>query len=158
MCRNLISHEAGAVVIQSFLSQLGIDVEIRSYDTGLFNTYLRDPDEWDFAWVSCTASVGLVLDQWNYLFADIGGRGTISHIQDPKLQELLNDAIYIHDAASIDAFHYYVIEQAYGRNMFILGEFYIGQKDITGKEFNFIMNPTLNAFTFTDDYETVVKR
>ena len=158
LVRNLPNHQAGAAVIQAFLAQIGLNIEVTNFDNALFNTTLREPDGWHFNWISATANTGSVLDAWSYLFGAWGGGTTIGHIQgDDRLQELLEDAIQIHDLASRNAFRNYVNENGYGRNIYIIGEAYVSQAGITNIPFNWQMNPTLNAFSYSDDYQSVVR-
>ena len=157
MCKNHPYQMAGAAVIQSYLSAIGIDVEILAFDTALYNTYLREQGEWDFIWLIAGATSGLVLDSWNYYFGNWSGNGTVGFVQDAKLQELLEKAIQIHDKASLNAFRDYVNEQGYGRNMYTEDLLYVSQPGITNMKGNFQSNPALNETSFASDYQSNVR-
>lgn len=109
--------EAMVQIIQAYLSQIGINVEIGTYEQALYNTYKYDAagTAWDLlldeaASTDCVANVmKLVLDANNYEY------GTLNYVRDDHLQELVEAACGIdtHGAETVDALHDYVKERCY---------------------------------------------
>jgi len=158
MTKNQASQKSAATVIQSYLAAIGIELVIDAYDQALQTAYLSEPDQWDMTVINTSSTAGYVTDVWSYLFGPYGDYGTIGAIQnDAELTRLLDDAINIHDAASINAFRDYYMEQAYAINMWNQEGYIVTQSGITGIQFDFLVNPALNATTFSSDYSSVVR-
>lgn len=156
MNQNSTTTNAGMAVIQAYLGEIGIEVEILSYDQALFNSYKYDSTQWD---IICDSkfTVGFVTDAWAMCFDTRGFQnGTANFVHDDHFQELLLAAMEVHDTASIDAFHYYLKEQAYGVGMFHQYKLFVSQAGITELETDGSRNLAINASTFADDYESVV--
>ncbi len=157
MNQNSTTTNAGVAVIQAYLSELGIDVEILSYDQALFNAYKFDSTQWDII-VDSKYTTDYVVSAWALCFDNRSfENGTANFVHDSELQALLEDSISIHDAASIDAFHYYLKDQAYGIGMFFNYSYFVAQGGITNIGLDGTRNVAMNASTYADDYETVVK-
>ena len=154
MVRNMPHNRAGAVVLQSNLLDIGLNVEILAYDQALVDTYMTEPIEWDVLLFPASGlTTGYVADAWGYFFGTAGEQGTIGFVKDAKLQELLNTAIEKNDAVALNAFRdYYLIEQAYAINVKQEAQNYVATKGITNMPGTFLNNPVLNACTFSDDY------
>lgn len=111
------SDEAMVQIVQAYLSQIGITVEIGTYEQALYNTYKYDASgtSWDLlldeaASTDCVANVmKLVLDANNYEY------GTLNYVKDNHLQELLEAACGIdtHSDETVGALHDYVKEKCY---------------------------------------------
>jgi len=157
MNQNSTTANAGMAVIQSMLAAIGIDAQILSYDQALFNTYKYDSTQWDII-VDSKFTMGFVVDAWALCFdARSFQNGTANFVHDDKLQSLLMDAMQKHDAASIDAFHYYLLDQAYGVGMFYNYQYWVAQSGITNIGTEGTRNVAINISTFAPDYKTVVQ-
>ncbi len=150
MCGN-DTYKGAATVIQSYLKKVGINVEILSYDAALFNTYLYEDDQWDIVLTSATTS-GYVVDTWNYAFSEISDKGTLGFVKDDKLQELLTAASTVHDAESIDEFHYYLMDKAYGMAMYYDESYLVAQSGITNLYLSHSTDLNINSCTFANDF------
>jgi ABC-type transport system substrate-binding protein len=157
MNQNNSTTNAGMAVIQSYLAQIGIEVEILSYDQALFNTYKFDSKQWDII-CDVKPTRGLVVDAWALCFDNRGYlNGTINFVHDNKFQEMLITAMEVHDRASVDAYHAYLKEQAYGVGMFSGYGFVVAQSGITEIKTDGARNIALNKSVYADNYKTVVK-
>lgn len=105
------------VLVQAFLSQAGINASIKSVDSTILQATYSDPTEWDIL-MTQNACNTYAVTSFNPLSSDRYTTGTINHIYDDKLQELIT-AAYKLDATDADlmALHNYVIENAYGMNL-----------------------------------------
>lgn len=109
-----------AQIIQNYLLAIGIKSSILQYDSALFNSYKTDPSEWDIM-LDNTGSSDYLVTVWRGKFdSNQYSLGTINGWQDDKLQELLKAAIALdtHNEDSMEAFHQYFKEQAYGLGLF----------------------------------------
>lgn len=151
MVANSSDRTSMAAVIQSELSELGIEVEIISFDNALWSTYKTDFTQWDIL-IDSYSTTGYCSDAWNRL--DHGDR---NGVQDDMLQSLYEDSVYVADEASVDAFHYYLLDQAYAYGLFENNYIYIGQAGIAGWRTGRTANIEAAAFTYADDYQSIVK-
>lgn len=156
LCRNIQDQLAPATVIQSYLAQIGIEMEITSYDQALYQTYCSDLSMWDMAYVAVTGNAGLVTDYWTYLFNQNSSGAAFNGAKDAKLQELLDAAVANNDTASLNAFRDYYVDMAYAANMFYQQGIIVSQPGIEDIYINFQGNALLSACTFAEDYETVL--
>ena len=105
-----------AEAIQADLSFVGINVELKPYDSNLFNQYKSSDDqgEWDIM-LDTAGSSGLLINVWK-LHMDrrdqVHGK-TVGYVRDDHLQELMEAALAENNAENVEAFHDYVKEQAY---------------------------------------------
>lgn len=107
-----------AVLVQAFLSAAGINASISSVDSTILQATYTDPTTWDIL-LTQNACNTYAVTAFNPLASDRYTTGTINHIYDDKLQELLNTAYTLSTAneESFKALHDYVIENAYGMNL-----------------------------------------
>jgi ABC-type transport system substrate-binding protein len=148
---------ATGAVVQDCLAKLGMEVEILAYDQALFNTYKFDSTQWDII-QDAKGTSGSVTDAWASCFDNRGFQnGTANFVHDDKFQELLMRSIEIHDAASIDEYHYYLKEKAYAIGMYFRYSFFVGQDGITKFGRDGTNNICINASEFAANYQTVVR-
>ena len=107
-----------AVLVQAFLSAAGINAKIQSVDSTILQATYTNPDGWDIL-LTQNACNTYAVTAFNPLSSDRYTTGTINHIYDDKLQELLATAYAMSTAGeeSFKALHDYVIENAYGMNL-----------------------------------------
>ncbi|MBR2670538.1 MAG: ABC transporter substrate-binding protein [Solobacterium sp.] len=141
---------SAATVIQNELAAIGIDVEILPYDLALFATYKMDFTQWDLLMDSYSTK-GYLTDGWNRI--DHGDR---NGVDDPKLQELFENAMYNHTDADLDAFHQYLKEQAYAIGLYAQNSFEVAQDKIVEMDRDGLGRINVPAFKIADDYATVV--
>lgn len=116
-------------MIQGFLSAAGIKSEIKSVDSTVLQATYTDPSEWDILMTQNACNVYSVTS-FNPFSSDRYTTGTINHIHDDKLQELLNTAYTLSTSGddSFMALHNYVIENAYGMNLVNYTTTYVAPK------------------------------
>lgn len=145
------------VALQSMLAEIGITVEIQSYELALFNQYCYEVDKWDLT-LRSGSPADTTPSAWAKYFDNTAYEiGTATFTKDDELQRLLVDAQTVHDAASIDAFHYYLKEQCYGLGLYVTFKNLVTQKGILSYGELYEGNPVINNVTFAEDYETAVK-
>lgn len=107
-----------AVLVQAFLSAAGINAKIESVDSTILQATYSNPDGWDIL-LTQNACNTYAVTAFNPLSSDRYTTGTINHIYDDKLQELLATAYAMSTAGeeSFKALHDYVVENAYGMNL-----------------------------------------
>lgn len=107
-----------AVLVQAFLSAAGINAKIQSVDSTILQATYTNPDGWDIL-LTQNACNTYAVTAFNPLSSDRYTTGTINHIYDNKLQELLATAYAMSTAGeeSFEALHDYVVENAYGMNL-----------------------------------------
>ena len=105
-----------ATTIQADLLDFGINLELVSYDTALFNTYkyANDGGEWDLM-LDEGGSSGLLSNVWELTMnaPDQVHGMTIGYVADDTLQSLLTAALADNSPENMEAFHQYLKEQAY---------------------------------------------
>ena len=111
LCDAASQHTMMAQIIQLYLSEIGINVTINSYDDALFNTYRYDPTQWD---IHINNKAGAyVVQQWQYsLDAKFFNGSTCNWLVDEKWQELYETASSIdtHTPENMDAAWQYLKE------------------------------------------------
>ena len=109
---------AAAQLVQAFLSAVGIDSELKTVDSTILQATYTDPEGWDILLTQNACNVYAVTS-FNPFLKDRYTTGTINHIYDDKLQELIATAYAVSTAGdeSFMALHDYVIENAYGMNL-----------------------------------------
>ena len=107
-----------AAILQQQLSQIGVNVNIVQYDNQLYNEYKSDqPDQWDLM-LDQGASTSFLVNVWKLGWDNHGfvHGGAVNFVKDDELQSLLEVAMDVdkHNESSMDAFHQYLKEKAYG--------------------------------------------
>lgn len=138
------------VALQAMFAEANINMIIDSQDRAARQAIQNDPTAWDMSEYS-NSIVDFTTTFWNDLF---GGDSNQCFVQDEKLQELLAAAIADRNEENLDAFHDYVMEQAY-----IVGCYTEVRSIVTTAGLTDVciqkLNPVLNAMTFTEDYVSV---
>lgn len=122
MIQNTSVYQNAAQLMQAYLAQAGINVEIVEYDNALFQTYkLAESGEYDML-IDCRGSSNFITSTWCTVFDrnNYASGATQNGVVDDELQSLLETAsdVYGHTDESVDAFHQYLKEQAYGIGLF----------------------------------------
>ncbi|MFP3090304.1 ABC transporter substrate-binding protein [Treponema sp. TIM-1] len=115
-------HGAMALILQGFLTEVGIKSEILTYDNALFNGYKYDEAQWDIMFDQTSWS-GPLPTQWRDKFdarTFRGGKQGFIAVRDPKFQEMIAgaDNIATYSPETVNAFHQYLKDQAYARGLF----------------------------------------
>ena len=147
-----------AETVQLLCKQVGIDIEIKSYDSSLFGTYRSTPDTgWDFLCCSWGNAAGQIAIMYNLVYSptsygELGTRNFITAEDDPKLQELreacLKASATTEDIMAFDAYAHQ--EMCYNYGIFNMMTFFAAQDGING--IYYTSNVIANGVTFTEDY------
>lgn len=107
-------YKDAAVVLQSQLAAIGINLEINALDNSLCATYQFDPTKWDlYQFIQGTECY--VTSVYDGIFeAGKDGRSPKSFAEDEQLQSLIKEAhdVSTHSQDSVDALHDYVKDNA----------------------------------------------
>lgn len=111
-----------ALMLQAYLLETGIDLEILTYDDALFNTYKYDETQFDIL-LEQTSWNGPTVTTWRDKFDQRNfehGKNGFIFAEDSELQGLLTVALDVgtYSAEGANAFHQYLKEQAYARGLF----------------------------------------
>ncbi|MGL6200305.1 MAG: ABC transporter substrate-binding protein [Lachnospiraceae bacterium] len=111
-----------ALMLQAYLLEVGINVEILTYEDALFNTYKYDETQFDIL-LEQTSWNGETVTTWRDKFDQNyfeNGKNGFTFAEDDELQSLLDDALDIttYSAEGVNAFHQYLKNQAYARGLF----------------------------------------
>lgn len=112
----IAEHVRAAQIVQAYLSEVGINAEIVTYDNTLFNTYRFDASQWDIQ-ITNKGSGDYIANLWKYNYDHrlFGGMGQML-AADEELQGLLEACLDVntHSDETMDAFHQCLKENAYG--------------------------------------------
>lgn len=139
--------------LQQMCDEVGINIDIVSYDRALVQTYYADPTQWDIT-VSAASVADFTTTFWNRLFSEEqygAERGTEGYVIDAKLQELLRAASADRSAENMNAFHDYVTEQCYALGLYNETKAIVTTAGLVDIHIN-NGDPVLNAMGFTSDY------
>lgn len=116
------NYSAELEMMQAQLSAIGIKTEIQTFENALWQEE-KVAGTGESSWDVCLDGVGgsLVTNAWKVKFNPSNFSTNMPQIgiQDDKLVELLNKAAETQDAADIEAFHDYLIEQAYAIGLYV---------------------------------------
>lgn len=133
MYQNSTTATAGLTVLQSYLAEVGITVELNPVDQALFNSYKYDDTKWDMI-VDSKATTDFVTTVWQNVFdTNSFANGSACFTHDDQLQALLEAAADAEKSTDDDlrAFHNYLRDQAYAVGMFWNYSYYVAREGLT---------------------------
>ena len=105
-----------STLVQAFLNQLGINVNIEPYESTMLADYVADSKSWDLL-VCCFGSEDYIVNNWAHICdpANWSWGKSYNFIDDDKLVELLYTCKTLdgHTPENLDAFHKYATDNAY---------------------------------------------
>jgi ABC-type transport system substrate-binding protein len=123
-----------ATIIQGYLSQIGITVEITPYEPAMFNTLMMDAGAYDFA-INTHGSTDYLVNLWKLPLSNTNysTRTTVNFVSDSRLQTLLEQCISIqgHTAANVNAFHQYLSDNMYAYGLVVDHGFVVSNNRVT---------------------------
>lgn len=140
-------------IYQGYFEQLGIKVEILSYDNALFQNYRYDPNEWDIL-SNQQQSIMYVTDAASTLQRDSAtGAAQLNFAVDDTLEELCTNVVALdHTQEDVDAYMEYVNEQAYVYAIYNEKLFYAAEDGISSVFTDFKRMLLPGACTYTDQF------
>jgi len=116
MAKDMHEYRSTSEIIQAYLAQIGIEVEILCYENALYQTYRLDPTAFDLylCQVANSNTPYMICGwKWNLNQNPTTGKNVLFQ-SDDKLQELLDTALDIdtHNDESVAALHDYIMETA----------------------------------------------
>lgn len=114
MSKDAFEYRTTCEIIQAYLAQIGIEVEILCYENALFQTYRYDPTAYDmYLCQIANSNTPYMLCGWKFNFNQNANTGkNIMNQSDDKLQELLETALNIdtNNDETINALHERIME------------------------------------------------
>ncbi|MBQ9262596.1 MAG: ABC transporter substrate-binding protein [Clostridia bacterium] len=111
------AYKTVALVISSFLEQLGVKTEITVYDRNTADSKRRDPKAFDLEIVSAVSVASSNMEMYNYLFntQTTGTDKTLWYVDDSRLNELFTTAYAVktNTPETMEALYQYVIDNGY---------------------------------------------
>lgn len=124
VCDNRANAITGMDVIQAYLGQIGIKIEVQPLESATFQNTIDQSNGWDLCWKGKGAT-NYVVTIWNamlnaYSYTEDGSH-CFAFISDPELQRLLEAACNAetHSYETTNAVHYYLMDQAYQQRLFV---------------------------------------
>lgn len=115
MTKDDAEYRTSAEIIQAYLLQVGIEVEILSYENALYQTYRFQPDTFDMyiCQVANNSNPYLPVGWKWYLNRDESTGKNVLFMDDSNLQELLNTSLGVetHNQESVNALQQYILDQ-----------------------------------------------
>lgn len=116
MAKDQDEYRSTCQVIQAYLAEIGIDVEIMCYENALYQTYRYQPDAFDFYIVGvANNNMPYVPCGWKWFLGKNPDSGkNVLFMNDDKLEELLNTALDVdtHNEESVAELHSYIMDTA----------------------------------------------
>jgi ABC-type transport system substrate-binding protein len=122
-----------AAVIQGYLSQIGITVEITPYEAAMFKSLQNDPTAYDLC-IDTYASTDYIVNVWRLFLDSRNYNGhSINFVTDARLQSLLEQCATVqgHTMANIDAFNTYLTDNIYAYGLVVDLGFVVSNKRVT---------------------------
>lgn len=143
-----------AQLIQAYLSDVGIEVQVLSYDNALFSQYRFQPDLFDMM-IGIMGTSGYVVGAWDLQFNSVGsksGGAAACFVKDPKLQSLLEAAKgkNTHSKETVEAFATYQREMDYGLGLYCKSSFSVSNSKLTQMVCHPFGHLITNACTFAE--------
>jgi ABC-type transport system substrate-binding protein len=123
-----------ATIIQGYLSQIGITVEISSYEAAMFKSLQNDPGAFDIV-LDTYGSTDYIVNVWKLALDSRNYNGhTVNFVTDSKLQNLMEQSISIqgHTAANVDTLNTYLNDTMYAYGLVVDYGFVVSNKRVTG--------------------------
>ena len=141
-----------AQLIQAYLSEVGIEVEVLTYDNALFSQYRYQPDQFDMM-IGIMGTSGYVVGAWDLQFNSTGtlsGGAAACFAKDSKLQELLELAKgkNTHSVETVEAFASYQREMDYGLGLYVKSSYSVANNKVSAIVCHPFGHLITNACTF----------
>ena len=148
--------DSTCAVIISNLEEAGFKVELLNVDVALFNNYRSDPTQWDLLMDFKGASTGHIAGCWDVSFNPNGfvDGTSICLNKDEELVRLLTAVNDDPTDENINAFHYYLKDQAYCKMLYCIGSIFFTTDKILEIRTNSSSNILPNALVYASDYES----
>lgn len=131
-CPGLVDRQPFAEIVQYYLGEIGINVEILAYENALYEQYKLNPDEWDILDDIC--GITNVSDFWAKLDSRAYTEETRSacFVDDPVLYEMVADAFDVTKTSEelLMKVHNYIAENAYARGTYAYAQLYACRNDV----------------------------
>lgn len=141
-----------AQLIQAYLSEVGIEAEVLTYDNALFSQYRYQPDQFDMM-IGIMGTSGYVVGAWDLQFNSTGtlsGGAAACFAKDPKLQELLELAKgkNTHSEETVEAFASYQREMDYALGLYVKSSYSVANSKVSAIVCHPFGHLITNACTF----------
>lgn len=151
-----LSNDSVRAVVVNNLEEAGFKVELLTVDGALLNVYRGDSTQWDLLFDFKSAGTGHITGCWDTCFNPDGFTdGTsICFNYDEELVNLLRAAEKDPTPENLNAFHYYLKDQAYCKGIYSTRSANVCTDKILEVAVDALTNPQPNAMVFAADYES----
>ena len=156
MSGTTLNNDSVRAVVVNNLEEAGFKVELLTVDGALFNVYQSDPTQWDMAIQFKSAGTGHITGCWDICFNpnSFTDGTSVCFNRDEKLVELLLAAEKDPTPENLNAFHYYLKDQAYCKGLYSTRSASVSTNKILEIATDALSNPLSNAMVFAADYES----
>lgn len=142
-----------AEIIQAYLGEIGIKLDIQPLENAIYNEYSEDPTKFDIL-IKGGGGDGSITRIWNKRMdkRQFKGDYCTSFVNDNKLQELVEAACNLntHNLETVSAVHYYLKECAYTMRLYVENKCSVYNTDkIVDMVVNNDARPVPGACTYT---------
>lgn len=156
MSNSTLTNDSARAVIVNNLEEAGFNVELLTVDSALFNVYQRDNTQWDLSIQFKSAGTGHITGCWDICFnpGSFPDGTSVCFNHDDHLIELLEAAKNDPTPENMNAFHYYLKDQAYCKGLYSTRSASVSTDKILEIATDALSNPLPNAMVFAADYES----
>lgn len=145
MTSNNSAHNKAAQIIQGYLLQIGINLEILPYESALFNTYKYETNQWDMI-LDNKASSRALNNYYAWLFDNnTYENGGVNFIVDPEFQAHVEEGLKPDGdiEGSIEWIHDYLIDTAAVYGLWQPYTYYVGRTNVISEMYTNPINSLL---------------
>lgn len=150
-----------AIVIQSQLLEIGINLIVDNVESALYNTMVLDSNQWDLN-MRQPSITNFITSGWAARLDENAhggaGAGTANFVHDDELQRLLHNAMESQSAEDIDTFHYYLKEKCYVYGLYTMNKCLVAQDGILSYGGLWDSNPIYSAIEYAEGYISAVHK
>lgn len=151
-----LTNDSVRAVIVNNLEEAGFKVELLTVEGALLNVYRSDPTQWDLIFDFKGSGTGHLTGCWDTCFnpGSFTDGTSICFIRDETLVNLLLAAEADPTPENMNAFHYYLKDQAYCKGIYSTRSASVCTDKILEIAVDALTNPQPNAMVFSVNYES----
>lgn len=132
LCANTEDVESISTIIQGFLLQIGLNVQITPYENAMYTSLTYESDAWDIL-LATQGATDYLVNIWKLGWAAENYNGhTMNFLIDEELQNILHEALTVkgHTSENVNAFHYYIKDNCYAYGLCQTAGYVVADKKV----------------------------